>query len=226
MELGRAYARLGSAARAIRVIAATAALAVVAATSDAQTPPAAPARPAAPKQAQPKAPGPQPTPPPGAAPGQEPPKLAYTPWQKLCGKNPQDPSGREFCQTGREARLENGQFLASATLVEVAGDEKRLLHVVLPFGLLLQQGTRIVVDGGQPLTAPYFICIVAGCVAQYELTQEFVGKLKKGQMLELQGVNPGAQMMSIPVPLAEFAKANEGPPTDPKTLQQGRAPTK
>jgi predicted RNA-binding protein with RPS1 domain len=59
-----------------------------------------------------------------------------------------------------------------------------------------------------------------GCIAQYEGTPDLVSKLKKGQMLTIQAVNLNQQIVSFPLSLAEFAKANEGPATDPKKFEE------
>lgn len=223
MQVRRLLTPLGSAPRAFALIAAAAVVALAGAS--AQTPPA-PAKPAAPKQTAPKQAAPkQPAAPPQAAPGQQPGEqqqmqFIYTPWVKVCGKNPQDPNAKEVCQTAREARLETGQFMAAAALVEPTGDPKKVLQIMLPTGVMLQHGTRVIVDKGQPLSAPYFICFVNGCLSQYEVTQEFVGKMKSGQTLEIQAVNPAMQSISFYLPLADFAKANDGPPTDPKVLEE------
>jgi hypothetical protein len=62
-------------------------------------------------------------------------------------------------------------------------------------------------------------------VADYEATPELVGKLKKGQMLQIQATNLAAAAITFPLPLVDssgnsFMRANEGPPTDPKVFQE------
>ena len=84
----------------------------------------------------------------------------------------------------------------------------------------LPQGTRAIVDQGQPMTAPYMICFPNGCMADYEASGELIGKLKKGQSLVVQGINSQGQAVSLPLPLPDFAKAYDGPPTDPKVLEE------
>ena len=46
-----------------------------------------------------------------------------------------------------------------------------------------------------------------------------VGKLV-GQMLTIQAINLAGAMMNFPMPLVDFAKVNEGPPTDPKVFEE------
>jgi hypothetical protein len=43
--------------------------------------------------------------------------------------------------------------------------------------------------------------------------------LKKGQNLVVQAINTNGAI-TLPLPLAEFAKAYDGPPTDPKQFEE------
>ena len=47
-----------------------------------------------------------------------------------------------------------------------------------------------------------------------------IGKMKKGQGLVVQAINSTGQPISLPLPLADFAKAYDGPPTDPKVFEE------
>src|SRR5947209_12907245 len=49
---------------------------------------------------------------------------SYSPWTKFCGKD--NAQAKEVCLTVKEARLETGQFLAGAALIEQQGEEKKL----------------------------------------------------------------------------------------------------
>jgi invasion protein IalB len=152
----------------------------------------------------------------GAQPDQPP--VVYSPWTKFCGKD--NAQAKEVCLTVKEARLETGQFLAGAALIEQQGEEKKLFRVTLPLGMQLPQGTRMLLDKEQPLQGRYIVCLPNGCMADFDVTNEFVGKLKKGQQLVLQGINLPGQAASYMLPLADFAKANEGPATDPKKFEE------
>jgi invasion protein IalB len=219
------------AARALAVAtAATMLTALVGSSAFAQAPPAppAPAPKAAPK---PKAPAPapapqaQPAPAPGGQPQQqagngEVPQLIYSPWTKFCLKG-QEANAKQICFTGKDGRVESGMPVVAAVLIEPEGEPKKLLRVTLPLGMILQQGTRVIVDNGQPMTAPFVICFTNGCMADYEASGELIGKLKKGQQLVVQAFNGASgQAIQVPVPLADFAKAYDGPPTDPKVMEE------
>jgi invasion protein IalB len=110
--------------------------------------------------------------------------------------------------------------VVAAVLIEPENEPKKVLRVTLPLGMSIQPGTRVIVDNGQPMTGPYVICFNNGCMADYEASGELIGKLKKGQGLVIQGINGAGQPISLVVPLTDFAKAYDGPPTDPKKFEE------
>jgi len=212
--------------------------------------PAAPKPPKKPKPKPPaeaqQTPAPAPAPAPGAAPvpgapadaqqggqpgqqgqaqnGQQQVQLIFSPWTKFClkgqpGQAP-DPNAKEVCFTGKDARVESGQPVAAAVLIEPQGADKKLLRVTLPLGMQLAHGTRLIVDQNQPMTAPYVICFTNGCMADYDASADLIGKMKKGQGLVIQAINATGQPISLVMPLNDFAKAYEGPPTDPKVFEE------
>jgi invasion protein IalB len=185
----------------------------------AQTPPAPKAQPKAVPKAQPKAtPAPAPTDQPQAGSGEQP-QLIFSPWTKFCLKG-QEAGAKQVCFTGKDGRVESGQPVIAAVLIEPESDPKKILRVTLPLGMSIQPGTRVIVDQGQPMTGPYVICFNNGCMADYEASQELIGKLKKGQGLVVQGINGQGQAISLVLPLQDFAKAYDGPPTDPKVFEE------
>ena len=179
-------------------------------------PPAAQPAPAAPTQQQV-----QPAPAPQAQQGGpvEMPQLIYSPWAKYCGKG-QDATAKQVCFTGKDARTEAGQPVVAGVLIEPDGEPKKLFRITLPSPLQLQYGTRVIVDQQAPLTGPFFTCFTNGCMADYEATPDLIGKLKHGQLLTIQAINLAGAAISFPLPLVDFAKANEGPPTDPKVFEE------
>jgi invasion protein IalB len=177
-------------------------------------PPAAKAQPAPPAQQRP----PEAQQPPAAAEAQQP-QLIYSPWTKFCLKG-QETNAQQVCFTGKDGRIESGMPVIAAVLIEPEGSDKKVLRVTLPLGMQLPQGTRVIVDQGQPMNAPYIICFTNGCMADYEASAELIAKLKKGQGLVVQGINSQGQPISLVLPLTDFGKAYDGPPTDPKVFEE------
>ena len=57
-------------------------------------------------------------------------------------------------------------------------------------------------------------------MADYEGTPDLIQKLKTGQAISVQAIILGGNQVGFPVPLADFKKANEGAPTDPKVFEE------
>ena len=153
------------------------------------------------------------------------PPLIYRRWTRVCP--PKDaapaPGGKQPCIVFMEGREDAGVLVVRASIIEVEGEPKKLLSISFIYGVDLQRGTHIVIDQG-PLeaTAPYFVCVPPnvpppyfGCVSQYEINADVIAGLKKGKLLTLQTIFNG-QTLSPQLPLADFAKAYDGPPTDLK----------
>ena len=212
--------------RVLALLAATAMTAGLAAPVEAQQAQPAPAAPkAAPKAAAPKAPA-KAAPAaqaPAAAPAQQPAEqqvqLIYAPWTKFCLKG-QDANAKQVCFTGKDGRIESGQPVIAAVIIEPEGEPKKILRVTLPLGMQLVHGTRVIIDSNAPAQSPYVICFANGCMSDYEVTPELLTNMKKGQNLIVQAINSNGAPLTLPLPLAEFAKAYDGPPTDPKVFEE------
>lgn len=181
----------------------------------AQRPPAAAPAPKGAVQPKPAAPAESQAPPAEA----QVPKLIYSPWTKFCLKG-QEANAQLVCFTGKDGRVESGMPVVSAVLIEPENDARKILRVTLPLGMLLPRGTRAIIDQDPPMTAPFFICFINGCMADYDATAELIGKMKKGQGLAVQARNSDDQVITLVLPLADFGKAYDGPATDPKVFEE------
>ena len=212
---------LGRALTAAMAAAGLMAAVLVAAPALAQAPapaPKQPAKPAAPKQAPAAKPAEAQQPPQQPAAADQPPQLMYSPWMKVCGKGP-DTNNKQVCVITKDGRLENGMPVAVVQLFEPEGDQK-VLRVTVPLGMQLQHGTRLVIDQGQPAQSPYRICFPIGCMSDYPVTDDLIASMKKGQLLTVQAINMQGTPISLPLPLGDFAKAYDGPATDPKAFEE------
>ncbi len=217
-----AFTRIAALAATFALGSATLALAQQPAPAAKPKPPAAAAakKPAAPAPAAPAAqqpaPGQQAQQP---AQGNDQVQLIYSPWTKFCLKG-QEADAKQVCFTGKDARIESGMPVVAAVLIEPEGEPKKILRVTLPLGMQLIYGTRVIVDQNQPMTAPYVICFTNGCMADYDASGDMITKMKSGQGLVVQAINSTGQPISLVLPLNDFAKAYDGPPTDPKVFEE------
>jgi len=155
----------------------------------------------------------------GAQPSDQQVQLIYAPWTKFCLKG-QDANAKQVCFTGKDGRIESGQPVIAAVIIEPEGEPKKILRVTLPLGMQLVHGTRVIVDNNPPMQSPYVICFQNGCMSDYEVTADLIANMKKGQNLVVQAINSNGAPLTLPLPLAEFAKAYDGPPTDPKVFEE------
>ena len=180
----------------------------------------APAKPAAPTPAAP-APGAQPAPPSKVDLVSPEPQ-----WVKLCGK--EQTTGRDACQTMRDFGASADQPpMISMQVFELQGEEKRKLRfMMLPIGMLLRPGFRVVVDKADPIDGKYDMCFQNACTAEVELGPTALSNMKKGQnlavVIRVPGGDPSGRELTFNIPLKDFGTTFEGKPTDPKLLEQQR----
>lgn len=140
----------------------------------------------------------------------KPPAVTISPWIKLCFN--------ESCFTGADIRGEC-EVLASAALLEQNGGEKKILRITLPTHVKQENGLSLSVDQAQPIHRPFDPCDPISCSAAYEAGPELVDQLKHGQTLTLSAVDGDNSAIHLTLPLADFAKAYDGPPAQPKIFE-------
>ena len=232
-------AKARTASKFVAALSATIALAVigtaqsVAQQAPSATPPArpaqprpAPAKPAqpAPQQQAPAAQQQQQAPQQAQAPAGDQPQLIFSPWVKLCNKDA-DPKAKRICVTVKDGRVESGLLVVSVAIIEMDGDQRKLMRMSLPYGVALTHGTRMIVDQGAPATSPFVTCLPpvvppGGCIADYEASMDLINRMKKAQILTVQAIHMNGQAMSPQLDMKDFAKAYDGPATDPKVFEE------
>ena len=195
---------------AAAALAAASFLAVAQAQAPATKPkPKTPPKPPAAAQAQ------QPAPPAQAPVAAAIPQFVSSPWVKLCEAQP-----KKICVTRTLLRTTQGAPAALAEFAEPEGSPK-ILRITLPLGMLLEYGTRILIDQTQqPYASAKFVTCLEGCITFYQVSDDLQDKMKKGKTLYVQAVNLNNAPMSFPLSLENFAKAIDGPATDPKAYEE------
>jgi len=151
-------------------------------------------------------------------------QLIFSPWTRYCARGLTEQTSeigtKEVCFTAADGHLTSGQKLVIALLIEPEGGDARLLRVTLPLGVALVPGARIVVDEREAMTAPYVVCLPKnGCMADYKADADLIEKLKVGRSLTIQAFER-RRPISFTLPLAGFAKAYDGPASDPTGLNE------
>ncbi len=147
-------------------------------------------------------------------------------WAKFCVKQPTN--GRDACATMRDFSTSADQPpMISINVFSVSGEEKRKLRfLILPIGMMLRPGFRVIIDKGEPLDGKYDMCFQNACSAEIEIGPKTLAELKKGQNMAVVMRVPGGDVsgheLTFNIPLKDFGTAFDGKPTDPKVLQQQR----
>jgi invasion protein IalB len=147
-------------------------------------------------------------------------------WAKFCAKEPN--SGRDACATMRDFSTSADQPpMISINLFELAGEEKRKLRLLmLPIGMMLKPGFRVIIDKSEPLEGRYDMCFQNACSAEIEIGPKTLEALKKGTTMSVVMRVPGGDVsgheLTFTIPLKDLGTAFDGKPTDPKVLEQQR----
>jgi len=141
------------------------------------------------------------------------------PWTKVCQK---DPGGaKEFCRTIRAFGQAIDQPPTLAMAVDtLTGEEKKIIRMQLPEGLLIRPGFRILLEKADPIDGRYSICASGSCFAEAEVTAAQLGILKKAALASVVVRNQVGAEVTFNVPMHDFAAALDGPPVDPKKIEE------
>lgn len=155
---------------------------------------------------------------PDAAPAaQQPPALPafdQPPWTKICVKQ----DTKELCRIVRDLLLPTTQWTMTAQVSQEKGG-KTTLTVIVPGGVVLPLGARVLVDGQTLDTAKYRICYGPSCVADMSLSEANLAVLKKGKKLTVQAVTFQGQPVALDMSLDNFGKVFDGAGIDTPTYQ-------
>jgi invasion protein IalB len=133
-------------------------------------------------------------------------------WTKLC--NTDAASKKELCLVIQELKADNGQFVASATLRQVTGEEGISFIAAVPPGMLIQPGLRAQIGDGKQIELKYGICFPNACYAELPVNADFVKALKAGNRLTIITMTPEGKAVTFPMSLAGFTRAFDGPGLD------------
>jgi len=141
------------------------------------------------------------------------------PWTKVCSK---DPNGaKELCRTTRDFGQAADQPPTLLVAVDqMSGEDKRIVRFLLPVGLLLRPGFRLILDKVDPIDGKFSICFPTGCFAEAELNTAALSALKKSAIASVIVRNQGNAEVTFNVPMKDFAAAFDGPAVDPKVLEE------
>jgi invasion protein IalB len=147
--------------------------------------------------------------------------VVESPWVKFCGTDQNDPDAKVTCLTAKEVHLDRDArpFVAGVALIEAAGDDNKILRVTLPDHPRRPMQVRLRVDDDVARNGELRQCGADKCFWDFSANAALVARLKGGSRLHIEGVAGSDEITSYDLPLGEFARANEGAPTDPSSFK-------
>jgi invasion protein IalB len=157
-----------------------------------------------------------------------------SPWFKLCAKvvvaaKDQTQSGQQAtqevvsCRTVQERlNSKNAQIVVAAAISQREGEDGQHFFATVPLGMDLRSAPQARIDSGKPLKLEYVACDANGCNADAKVSADLVKAMKTGQQLVINVKTPLGGPASLSLPLAGFAAAYDGKPTDSQQYQAMR----
>jgi invasion protein IalB len=92
--------------------------------------------------------------------------------------------------------------------IRVASDTRTPIAVIqLPLGLNLPAGAKLQVDDGKTADLQIQTCEQRGCYANTPIAADMLAAMKSGKQLKVSFQNLAKEVISIPMPLADFGAA-------------------
>ena len=136
--------------------------------------------------------------------------IKYGDWQKICFK----PGGAKVvCRTTISGTFETGQIAVRIYVTEREGDGGARLQLFLPVGLYMPPGVKLSVDKGAAHKIPFTWCLTNTCIAGDAAKPALLRELEAGKNLAVEVVDTNLLAVTTSLPLAQFAAARKGAPT-------------
>ena len=128
-------------------------------------------------------------------------------WTKEC-EMITDEKGKELeiCQISQTLiDKESNQPMLKMAVGFVPDKDKPVAVITLPLGIFLPPGIELQVDGkGKVGRLPINTCLPSGCQAGVQLDDDFIGRMKKGNLMTITFGNPQGQGVAAPISLTGF----------------------
>ena len=102
-----------------------------------------------------------------------------------------------------------GQLIVAVSIRVASDTHQPIALVQLPLGLNLPAGAKLQVDDGKTIDLQIQTCENRGCYSNTPVSPELLAALKSGKQLNVVFQNLNKEVITIPMPLADFAAAYE-----------------
>jgi invasion protein IalB len=133
-------------------------------------------------------------------------KGTYGAWQVSCRTPPG--AKEEKCALVQSVTAEDRPNVGlTVVFYKAIGEDKKLLRVVVPLGVLLPTGLGLKIDNQDVGNAPFLKCSKRGCIAEVVLQDEVINKLKNGTSAMFIIFDTPEAGIGIPISLQGFGEA-------------------
>jgi invasion protein IalB len=139
-------------------------------------------------------------------------------WYKVCTKEPLPASSAnveagDICQTFVDVRDNKTAILIGRVSIrQRPGQTGYQLETLLPLNSALAPGALVKIDEREPVKLAYKRCDAGGCYAYAAVGDPVITQMKSGKQITFLAVNKAGKAWKVPLPLAGFAEAFDGPP--------------
>jgi invasion protein IalB len=133
-------------------------------------------------------------------------KQIYGAWQVSCRKPPG--AKEEKCALVQSVTAEDRPNVGlTVVFYKAIGEDKKLLRVVVPLGVLLPTGLGLKIDNQDIGNAPFLKCSKKGCIAEVVLQDEVIKKMMGGGTAMFIIFDTPEAGIGIPISLQGFGDA-------------------
>ena len=100
-----------------------------------------------------------------------------------------------------------GQLIVLVNIRVPSDTHTPVILIQLPLGLNLPAGAKLQVDDGKSIDLQIQTCEARGCYTSAPIAPEQLAAMKSGKQLKISFQNLGKEVITIPMPLADFAAA-------------------
>lgn len=126
-------------------------------------------------------------------------------WQVRCPKD-KSKGGCEMTQLVNSP--DTGKPILRVVMGYPPEIDSAAMIVILPLGTRLAPGVQLTVDGGQPDTFPFQICLEQGCRADFPINDALRNRLRAGSNATVSLIGPRGQRIDLKVSLQGFTGAD------------------
>lgn len=135
-------------------------------------------------------------------------------WGKICEKGPAGPdgkAGKEVCYIFQNvSNKEDGKLVMQVRVGIAPQNQKPVMIVTLPLGVLLPPGAAFLVEGmeKEPVKMPFLACAPEGCTTVGQvLDSKVVEAMKKKDKAAVRVALLNKKVLTLPVSLKGFSRA-------------------